>query len=226
MKFNKDVFYLHWHFGWKNSFWLKSRNSQMPQQRRALFSDESSQTDTLNPTQVQSSASAHVASTWTDLKRIKRTKPKEQKKLTRLWVTYWCVLCLWELAWLLIFTSHVCMYVCICYGNIIHISNSLLISDCWLRFSIAPHSLQWLTQLQSDPPPTPWDSPKSASSTNAGRLLRPNGHWGGIHTDFVTANQDMQMCIHTGRLLTYLRYEPSKPTATDSSQRSPKVSFS
>lgn len=110
-------------FGFASIFWMGEqfltkgqKESNAPAATCPVF--RWIQSDTLNPTQVQSSANAHVASTWTELKRIKEKRLKEQKK----WAMYWCVLCLWELARLLIFTSLVCMHMCICYGNMIHIS--------------------------------------------------------------------------------------------------------
>lgn len=101
--------------GKKSSFWLKGRESAVPRQLHALLSDEPSQTDTLNLTQVQSSAEAHVASTWTESDRMKEKDPKEQKKFaeTRLWVMYCWVLCLWELAGLLIFSPVMCACLCV-----------------------------------------------------------------------------------------------------------------
>lgn len=148
---NLSSFYLHKYFGWENSFGLKGRKSPMPQQQPALFPDESRQTDTLNAIQVKSFTKAHVASTWT-VKKNKTERPKEQKRLAErwMWVMFWCVLCLWELAGLFTFTSHVCMSGCICNGNILHISfvgvgeqplqritDCLLVPACWLRLPIA-----------------------------------------------------------------------------------------
>lgn len=110
------------HFGWEKkrraAFDWRAERAQCPsRQLHALLSDEPGQTDTLNLTQVQSSAEAHVASTWTELDRIKEKDPEEQKEFaeTRLWVMYRWVLCRWELARLLIFFHqsrvHVCVYL-------------------------------------------------------------------------------------------------------------------
>lgn len=113
LSFTTKHSYLHKH-RWKNCYKLKNRKiSQMPQQRRALCWDRASQPDTLNPTQVQSSASAHVASTWTALRR--RKTPKEQKEFTERepWVINSCVLCLRETDW----KPHVCTNftsMCLC----------------------------------------------------------------------------------------------------------------
>lgn len=143
-------FYLHKYFRWGNSFGLKGRKTPMSQQHSALFPDESSQTDTLNAIQVKSFTKAHVASTWT-VKKNKTERVKEQKGLAerRMWVTFWCLLCLWELAGLFTFASHVCMSGCICNGNILHISfvgvgeqplqritHCLFVHACWLRLAI------------------------------------------------------------------------------------------
>lgn len=117
-----DDIHLRKHFGWEKkrraAFDWRAERAQCPsRQLHALLSDEPGQTDTLNLTQVQSSAEAHVASTWTELDRIKEKDPEEQKEFaeTRLWVMYRWVLCRWELARLLIFFHqsrvHVCVYL-------------------------------------------------------------------------------------------------------------------
>lgn len=47
----------------------------------SLSSDKSNQTDTLNPIQVQSSTTAHVASTWADFSRLKEQDPKSRERM-------------------------------------------------------------------------------------------------------------------------------------------------
>lgn len=76
----------------------------MPQQCYALLSDDSSQTDTLNPTQVQSYATCGI-----NLTRIKEKDSKNKETTVSNVLTS-------------VFPSYVCAHVSIYTDNIIHIS--------------------------------------------------------------------------------------------------------
>lgn len=120
----------------------------MPKQHNALFLDEFSQTDTLNPTQVQSPADAHVASTWTELKGTREKDPKNKRE-NSVSNGLICVVS-GETCKTAYSKQHVCLHVCVCgIYNILHMAsvregelsspmekNRLFVDVCWLRLCI------------------------------------------------------------------------------------------